>query len=578
MNKTLKIILPITVFILVALAWFSSKHSDDIQLSVISDSTNNVAPPEFKFTDVSQQAGIDFIHNNSAFGEKLLPETMGSGVAATDLDGDGDIDLIFVSANRWPWQQKKQKSSALSIYLNDGKGSFSKKSYPGISESFYGVGIAVADINADNRKDIYITALGRNYLYLNTGDDFIESAEASGVAGESAAWSTGSTFFDYDNDGDLDLLYGNYVNWDKETDLQVNYTLTGIGKAYGPPTDFSATALKLYNNDGTGNFTDVSIASGLASNSSLLKGKSLVVQPLDIDNDGALDIFVANDTTRNFLFHNLSNGTFEEKGEMLGVAYDNAGHATGAMGVDVGYFGKANEQMIAVGNFANEMTSYFVKHADEDTFSELSILSGFGPDSRKSLTFGVMFVDLNNDGRDDFFQVNGHVENEINKVQTSQNYRQPPQLFWNCGDQCSTVFVPTKTFSEMTLVARGLASADIDADGDLDLIITQVGAPAVLLRNDTASKQKWLRIKLHQQQGNQDAIGSTVILKTKKITRQKLLMPTRGYLSQSETLLSFAVPEETSTVEISINWPDGSHSSHNISEFRKVHTIIKPKE
>jgi len=525
--------------------------------------------------DIAEQSGINFTQANGAYGEKLLPETMGTGVAAVDIDNDSDVDLIFVSATRWPWQAIKQQQSAVRVFLNDGSGKFSEAEFSGLKQSYYAVGISVADVDNNGYKDLYITALGSNHLYLNNGVDFIESAKISGVSGANDSWSTGSSFFDYDNDGDLDLIYGNYVKWNKELDMGVNYSLTGIGKAYGPPTDFSATSLKLYNNDGNGKFTDVSIQSGIAENfiegefSNQLMGKSLVVQPLDFDDDGALDIFVANDTTRNFLFRNLGNGKFEEQGELLGVAYDSAGHATGAMGVDVGYFGKNNEQVIAVGNFANEMTSYFVRPPEQSNFSELSVISGIGPGSRKSLTFGVLFVDLDNDGREDLFQVNGHVENEINQVQRSQKYKQPPQLFWNCGEQCNTRFISSDAFSQFSLIARGVAFADFDNDGDNDLVITQVGEKALILRNDTLQNNNWLRVKLNQAGGNKEAIGALVTITTSRGQQKKLVMPTRGYLSQSEIGLSFIIPNSDEQIVIDVVWPGGSKSSHQVNQFNR---------
>ncbi len=579
MNTKLKILLAITLLLLGYGTFRYFSKPEQQQIEIIAAPIQTETAPEFKFTDISKSSGVDFIQENGATGEKLLPETMGTGVAAIDIDNDDDVDLIFVSATRWPWQPVKNQQPSVQIFLNDGTGQFSRRDYAGLTQSFYAVGISVADVDNNGFKDIYVTALGNNHLYLNDGKDFKQSANLSGVAGSKDSWSTGSSFFDFDNDGDLDLIYGNYVQWNKELDLAVNYSLTGIGKAYGPPTDFAATQLKLFSNDGSGNFTDVSLESGLAEGlkddevSGKLLGKSLVVQPLDFDEDGYLDIFVANDTTRNFLFHNLGNGQFAEQGEILGVAYDSAGHATGAMGVDVGYFGKNNEQVIAVGNFANEMTSYFVRSPKHHNFSELSVISGIGPSSRKSLTFGVLFLDLDNDGDDELFQVNGHVENEINRLQRSQHYKQPAQLFWNCGEQCATRFIAVDTFSKWPMIARGVAFADFDKDGDSDLVITQVASQAIMLRNDTLWNNRWLRIKLQQQTANKDGIGALLTMSTKNGQKKKLLMPTRGYLSQSETAVTFIIPNGETKVVIDVIWPDGSKSSHQVSQFNRQLTL-----
>jgi hypothetical protein len=581
MNSKFKILIVIALLILSygIYQYYSFKKIEVIE--TIGATVEKISPPLFKFTDITSQSGIDFVQENSAYGDKLLPETMGTGVAAVDIDNDNDIDIIFVSATRWPWLPDQGQQPSVRVFLNDGTGKFKAGNYAGLKHSFYAVGIAVADVDNNGYKDIYVTALGANHLYLNDGKDFIESAKLNGVSGSDDSWSTGTSFFDFDNDGDLDLVYGNYVKWNKQLDIDVNYSLTGIGKSYGPPTDFSASSLKLFQNNGVGIFTDVSIQSGIASqlsgenSSGYLQGKSLVVQPLDIDDDGALDIFVANDTTRNFLFHNLRNGKFSEQGEILGVAYDGAGHATGAMGVDVGYFGKNNEQIIAVGNFSSEMTSYYLRYPKQQYFSELSVISGIGPSSRKSLTFGVLFVDLDNDGREDLFQVNGHVENNINQVQSSQQYRQPPQLFWNCGELCNTRFIPTEVFSKLALVARGVAYADFDNDGDSDLVITQVADKAILLRNDTTNKNRWLRLQLNQSGSNKEAIGAQVTMLTNSLKKKKLVMPTRGYLSQSETTITFIIPESESQILLQVIWPDRTQSEYKVSQFN--HEMILTK-
>ena len=402
-----------------------------------------VKPPPIKFTDVTESAGIHFVHQNGAYGERLLPETMGGGVAFLDYDGDGDQDLLLINSDRWPWRPAPPSRPISRLYRNLGGGKFEDvSSTAGFDLTLYGMGAAVGDYDGDGHLDAYVTALGRNRMMRNVGGSFIDVTDAAGVAGEADAWSTGAAFFDYDRDGDLDLFVCNYVRWSPEIDREVDYRLTGVGRAYGPPTDFAGVDNYLFRNDGD-RFTDVSAESGIQvpnPATGLPGGKALAALPVDVNGDGWPDVAVANDTVRNFLFLNRGDGSFREAGVELGLAFDTAGLATGAMGIDAAHFANDSRLAIAIGNFANEMTSFYVSRAGADLFSDDAIVAGVGADSRRALTFGLLFLDADLDGRADLFAANGHVEPEIAKVQASQNYAQPAQLFWNCGAQCARPF------------------------------------------------------------------------------------------------------------------------------------------
>ena len=515
-------------------------------------------PPMFPFSNVTDAAGIRARHVNGAYGDRMLPETMGGGVAFTDVDNDGDDDLILVNSGFWPWDSSfPSELSAINVYRNDIERFVDITATSNLQSSFYGMGIAVGDIDQDNDTDLFVTAVGANHLYRNDGDHFTNISQEMGVGGDDDAWSTSAAFFDYDNDGDLDLIVCNYVTWSKSINESVDYQLTGIGKAYGPPTDFAGTQSYLYRNDGS-HFTDVSVEAGIhvTSQAGVAEGKALAVMPLDLNQDGWMDLIIANDTVRNFAFINDRGHQFVESGIDLGLAFDTSGQATGAMGIDAARY-QDNKIAVAIGNFANEMTSFYVGH--DGTFSDDAIISGIGAKSRRALTFGVLFVDLNLDGHAELLSANGHVEPEINRVQSSQRYKQPLQLFWNCGGACTRTYQPVSLRGDMgvPLAGRGLTTSDIDADGDPDLVVTAINSVPVLLRNDHPGTGDWISIKLKGAQSNLEAIGAEVTVTDKDgFTQHQQVMPSRSYLSQVSLVLSFGLPaNEQPEVDVNVLWP-----------------------
>lgn len=529
-----------------------------------------VAAPRIPFTDITAAAGITFRHENGAAGEKLLPETMGGGCAFLDFDNDGRPDILLINSCRWPWDTRPQPAPpTMALYRNQGDGKFTDVTAgSGLDVTFYGMGVATGDYDNDGRVDLFISALGPNHLFRNLGDGRFEDVTAqAGVAGADDQWSTSCGWLDYDRDGDLDLFVCNYLRWSREFDLAQNFQLIGGGRGYGRPQVFPGTFPYLYRNDGAGRFTDVTAQAGLQIRNpatDVPAAKSLGIGIADFDDDGWLDLLVANDTVQNLLFHNQRDGTFQEIGALAGVAFDNSGNARGAMGIDIARFRNSDETGIAIGNFSNEMSALYVAHGNSMQFTDEAIPSGLGPPTRLELTFGVFFFDADLDGRLDLFSANGHLEEDINKVQPSQFYEQPPRLFWNCGAEQATEFIPL-TEAECgpdffrRMVGRGAACADIDLDGDLDVLITASGQPPRLLRNDQQLHHHWLRLSLTGKKCNRDAIGSVIEIPLEGKTLRRVVMPTRSYLSQCELPVSIGLGEAGRVEKITIHWADGAH-------------------
>ncbi len=525
--------------------------------------------PSVPFADITRAAGITFSHVNGAYGEKLLPETMGGGVAFLDFDNDGAQDLLFVNSSFWPGHVPPGTSQpTMALYKNDGTGHFTDVTAgSGLDVTFYGMGVAAGDYDNDGLVDVFITGVGGNHLFHNEGNGkFKEVTAQAGVGGNSQDWSTSCAWVDYDNDGRLDLFVCNYVRWSREIDFEVGYKLVGLGRAYGQPVNFQGAFCYLYHNNGNGTFTDVSVQAGIQVRNPVTgvpAGKSLGVAPVDLDGDGWIDLVVANDGVQNFVFHNKGNGTFEEIGAASGIAFDNYGRARGAMGIDAARYRNDDALGILIGNFATEMTALYVSQSERLLFADETIPEGVGPPGLQLLKFGVFFFDYDLDGRQDLLTANGHLEEEIGKIQHGQEYRQPAQLFWNAGPLArGGCFLPVpsqKCGADLSqpIVGRGSAFADIDGDGDLDVVLAQIGGPPHLLRNDQHLGHNWLRLKLVGTKSNRDAIGSWIRVRIGEQVLWRQVMPTRSYLSQSELPVTVGLGNAHHADEIEITWPNG---------------------
>jgi hypothetical protein len=506
------------------------------------------APGGVHFTDITRQAGINFIHHTGATGKKYLPETMGSGCTFIDYDGDGYPDILLLNAKDWTDTGHHYFSA---LYHNNRNGTFTDVTKgSGLDVEMYAMGAAVADYDNDGRPDIYITALDGDRLFHNEGNGKFKDVTAqSGIRnrnfGTSAAW------VDYDRDGKVDLFVANYIQWTPQTDVWCS--LDGKSKSYCTPETSKGAPSKLYHNLGNGKFEDVSVKAGIADPSS----KSLGVLVLDYNNDGWPDLFIANDTQPNKLYRNNKNGTFTEEGITAGVAFGEDGTARGAMGVDWADYDRSGRASILVGNFSNQMLGLY--HNDGNSlFTDQAPSSVVGRASLLTLTFGAFFFDYDLDGYPDILAANGHTETDIDRVQPRVQYKEPPLLFRNNGGK-GFVNVSNDVGPDFNrpLVARGAAYADIDRDGDLDVLITTNGGPPVLLRNDGGNRNKFLNVRLKGERSNRSALGAVVRIESASGMQWNMVRSGGSYCSQSDLALTFGLAQDPTVKSLDIEWPSG---------------------
>jgi hypothetical protein len=509
-----------------------------------------VCPAAVQFTDVTAAAGIRFRHNTGRSGKKYLPETLGAGCAFFDYNNDHWPDIFLVNGKNWTPGAARRSYPAL--YRNNKDGAFTDvTAAAGLAVETYGMGVAAGDYDNDGYQDLYLTALEGDRLFHNERNGaFRDVTKAAGIA--NADFGTSAAWLDYDRDGKLDLFVANYVQWSVKGDLWCS--LDGQTKSFCTPESYKGTASKLYRNLGGGKFQDVSQAAGVADPTS----KSLGVALLDLDLDGWLDLFVANDTQPNKLYRNNRNGTFTETGVSAGVAFGEDGVARGAMGVDAADYDRSGRPHLLVGNFSNQMLALYHNEGN-GLFVDDAPASTVGRVSLLYLAFGVFFLDYDLDGLLDIFAANGHIEDEINRVQPKVQYRQPPLVFRNLGGKKFEHVTPRlgPAFGR-PIVARGAAYADYDQDGDLDILMNTNGGPAYLFRNDGGNANRWLRVKTVGTRANRDGIGTVVRVKTPSATQWQLLRSGSSYCSQSELVLTFGLGREAKVQALEVEWPGGA--------------------
>ncbi len=506
------------------------------------------AAPPVRFTDITAAAGIKFVHNSGRAGQKWLPETMGSGCAFVDVDNDGWLDIVLINGKDW---KPRGRRSTGALYRNNHNGTFSDITRgSGLDIEIYGLGVSAADYDNDGRDDLYITALDGDHLFHNEGGGhFRDVTREAGI--RNTAFPASAVWFDYDRDGLVDLFVANYVQWNPKADLWCS--LDGATKSYCTPESYKGVSSKLYRNLGGGRFEDVTEKAKLYDPTS----KSLGVTVLDYDGDGWPDLFVANDTQPNKLYHNLRNGTFREEGMRAGVAYGEDGAARGAMGVDAADYDRSGRMHLLVGNFSNQMLGLYHNEGN-GLFVDEAPRSTVGRSSLLSLTFGCFFFDYDNDGWPDIFAANGHIDEEIGRVQPKVQFREPPLLFRNAGKgRFEDVSKTAGPDFALPMVARGAAYGDFDHDGDLDLLISTNHGPARLLRNDGGNRNRWLSLRLIGTKSNRDGIGAVVRVESASGRQTQVVHSGSSYCSQSDLALTFGLGQDAQAAAVEIQWPSG---------------------
>ena len=530
-------------------------------LRALGSSADITASPGFKFVDATSTAGIHFQHNSGAYGGKFLPETLGSGCAFLDYDRDGWQDILLINGMDWPGH--KQKPSPLRLYRNNRNGTFSDvTARAGLDVEMYAMGVAVGDYDNDGFPDILVTCVGQNRLFHNTGKGtFVDVTAPSGL-GKRLGFSTSALWFDYDRDGLLDLFVCNYVKWSPERD--VFCSLDGKHKSYCTPEAYRGATCWLFHNRGDGTFEDVTAASGIFDSSS----KSLGVALFDDNHDGWPDLLVANDTQPNKLYRNQHNGTFKDSAVDAGLAFSSEGKARAGMGIDVADFDNSGRPGVIITNFDNEMIGLY--RLSGKSFEDIAPQSGVGIASRNSLGFGCAFLDVNLDGWLDFAVANGHIDETVRNIRGNVGYAQPPQLFLNRGQgMFREVAAELGGSFDQPKVGRGLAYADFDRDGDLDLLLTTNNGPAYLYRNDQVSANHSIRFRLVGTRSNRDGIGARVRVFAAGLTQERMVKGGSSYLSQSELPVTFGLEKRDRIERLVVDWPSGRTEEYkNLSAGR----------
>ena len=518
-----------------------------------------------QFTDVTARAGISFRHVNGATGKRYFIETMGPGCAFLDYNSDGYLDIYMVNGHDLAGTSLAKATNVL--YRNNGDGTFADVAQKaGVGDAGYGMGVVAADYDNDGDTDLYITNYGPNVLYRNDGDgSFTDVAQKAGVGDD--RWGVGCAFLDYDSDGYLDLYVANYVDFSLEhpRETLIPYLPVGAGQgamtdvtAYPHPDGFNGAADVLYRNRGDGTFADVTRRAGVYNP----KGKGMGIVCGDYDNDGDVDLYVANDLTPNFLYRNNGDGTFTDVGLLTGVAYSEDGKMESSMGADFGDYDRDGYMDLIVPNFQGEATRVY-RNTGDGFFSDESATSGIGAATRAYVGWGVGFLDYDNDGGLDLFIAAGHVLDNVKLFDTSTSYPQRNFLFRNSGPGK----MGTYTFTDVSAVAggglavakssRGTAFGDYDNDGDVDILVVNCNDSATLLRNDGGNRGHWLRIKTEGVRSNRDGIGARIEAISGNLIQLREVRSGSSLYCQNDLRASFGLGDRSKVDRIEIRWPSG---------------------
>jgi len=523
----------------------------------------------FQFVDVAERAGLRFTHHTGAFGKKYLPETLGAGAIFLDTDDDGWQDVLLVNGTDWPGREGSRGATAR-LFRNDGRGRFvDVTAGSGLDVPLYGMGGAAADFDNDGRQDLFVTAVGQSRLFRNAGGGrFVDVTERAGLGGR-AGFSTSALWVDYDRDGQLDLVVCNYVRWTPQTD--VFCSTDGKTKSYCTPEAYPGLTLWLFRNMGNGTFRDVTAAAGLFDPTS----KALGITMIDYDLDEWPDLFVANDTQPNKLYRNRRDGTFIETGMQAGLAFSEDGRARAGMGSDAADYDNSGVPSFVVTNFSGEMVGLY-RPVGKGQFADRAPQSEVGQASRLTLGFGCFFFDADLDGLLDLLVANGHIDDTLAGAKGRVHYAEPPHLFHNRGagrlvdiaQEVGAGFAAPK-------VGRGAAFADVDLDGDLDVLVTTNGGPVHLYRNDLATGHRSVRVTLRGSRANRDGIGTRIRAQVGADRLTRLVRTGSSYLSQSELPVTFGLGRLGQIDEAVVDWPSGTRDTVGPLAAGHAYTIVE---
>lgn len=525
------------------------------------------------FVDVTRQAGIDFRHINAATGEKFLVETMGPGCAWLDYDGDGLMDLYLVNGSPLPgFKAEKPLSNAL--YRNNGDGTFADVTRAaGVEGSAYGMGVAIADVDNDGSPDIFLSNFGANQLYRNNGNGtFTDVTVKAGLS--HSGWSASAAFLDFNRDGFLDLYVTEYLDFTLKNNVRCGVAgiraFAGI-RTYCHPSEYNGVPDHLFRNNRDGTFTDVSVAARISKKA----GKGLGVVAADFNRDGWTDLYVANDMVANFLYLNQKDGSFREVAELAGAAYDALGNARSGMGVATHDYDGNGFPDILVTNLSNE--GYALYRNEGDGFhTDVSFPAGVGRPSLPLTGWGTAFLDVDNSGSTFVVAANGHVMDNIERVDGSLKYLQPLLLLKLTGRRFVDV---TKDYGQALLeprAGRGLSVGDFDNDGRLDLIVSNCNQAPVLLQNRVSSQNHWLKIQLVGTRSNRDGIGTRVRVKTGGGIQELERTGGGSYLSSPDPRLHFGLGKATSVEQLEVFWPNGAHQRLEDVRVDQIMRLTEP--
>ena len=504
------------------------------------------------FTDVTEAAGVRFAHERAATGEKYLVETMGGGGGWLDFDQDGWLDLFLVNSGETPLFKPSQPLRH-GLFRNDGDGTFTDVTQgSGVEHTdSFNMGMSVGDYDNDGYPDLYVTGFPRSFLFRNNRDGtFADVTREAGTANE-GSWGTSSGWFDYDKDGQLDLLVVNYVSYSYENNVYCGEHRPGY-RSYCSPTAYGGSSPRLYRNLGDGRFRDVTVEAGLQS----ADGKSLGVVLFDYDDDGWVDVLIANDSERNFLYRNLGDGTFEDETLLSGIGYSEDGKAEAGMGVDAADYNSDGWLDAYITHLDFELDRLYRNNGD-GTFLDATREDGAGQATLPYSGFGTRFFDYDNDGWKDLFVTNGHILDNIPLFHTQVTYAEPRVMYRNLGGKFEDVSGQMGAAFQKKSVGRGAAVADFDNDGDLDILQTNNGEPAELLRNDGGNRNHWIAFRLIGTRSSRDPIGARIRLSVRGVVQYDQLKGGMSYLASQDPRLYFGLGEADRADWVEIIWPSG---------------------